>query len=358
MKRAWLALGGGLCLSGCGVLIGIEPIEVTGTGGGDASGSSASSSASVTTGAGGVATSGASGHGGGGCSSAGMECAACAGCGEVVDVVFDDYRTLPSFHGSISGASRSGVGLVTGCTQASGPERIYAVHPKFDGYLTASLVRATTTFDSVLYARKGPDCCTTTATPLCADSSTGTPGALFGGEVISFRVAQSDVWYIFVDGVDAAHGQGDYELVLSHASGVKCDSGPILVPIELGSKMTLLGDAQNLGDPGENCGQCGVDLCDGMGSEAIYQITAPPSVHTLQIALDPKTTLYDSVLYARTACGAPATQILCQDIVGPGSNSGEKLKLNNTGLPLFVFVDTHKQPAPSYDYTLTVTPGP
>src|SRR5262249_11121105 len=159
----------------------------------------------------------------------------------------------------------------------------------------------TTTFDSVLYARKGPDCCTTAATYLCADSSTGMPGGVLGGEVLSFRVAKDDVWYIIVDGVDAGHGAGDYELTLSLPSRVKC-SDPIELPIQLGSRMTLRGDANGLGDPGEHCGQCGMNLCDGSGSEAIYRITAPLPVKTLQFALDPMVTQFDSVLYARRAC--------------------------------------------------------
>jgi hypothetical protein len=287
-----------------------------------------------------------------------MACAQCASCSDIVDVNFDSYKTLPSFHGTTSGVSLSNVGLVTGCTQAGGPERVYAVHAELDGFLTASLTRPTTTFDSVLYARKGSDCCTTAATTLCADSSNGTAGGFLGGEVISFRAAKGDDWFIFVDGVDdTALGAGDYELVLSYAGGVRCDDGPIHVPIELGSKMTLLGDAQGLGEAGQHCGQCGADLCAGEGSEAIYQITAPPSVKTLQIGLDPITTHFDSVLYLRSVCMAAETQILCQDIRGAASDSGEKLKLNNTGAPLYVFVDTGALQAPSYAYTLVVTPG-
>ena len=357
MERAWrtvTALGGlwvAVCLSGCGLLIGIEPIEVTGgTGGAGTTGDG--SGASGKSGAGG--SSGASQ----GCSAAGMACAQCAACVDIVDVDFDSYKTLPSFHGTTSGASRSNVGLVTGCTQAGGPERIYAVHPKLDGFLTASLTRPTTRFDSVLYARKGSDCCTTAATTLCADSSNGSAGGLLGGEVISFRAARGDDWFIFVDGVDdTAHSAGDYELVLSYAVGVRCDDDAIHVPIEVGSKMTLLGDAQGLGNAGEHCGQCSSSPCAGEGSEAIYQITAPPPVRTLQFALDPTTTLFDSVLYARSACMATGTQILCQDIQGAASYSGEKLKLDNTGAPLYVFVDTRPLQAQSYAYKLVVTPG-
>jgi hypothetical protein len=51
------------------------------------------------------------------------------------------------------------------------------------------------------------------------------------------------------------------------------------------------------------------------------------------------------------------TQILCQDIQSAASDSGEKLKLNNTGALLYVFVDTRSPQAPSYAYTLVVTPG-
>src|SRR5262249_22924380 len=151
-------------------------------------------------------------------------------------------------------------------------------------------------------------------------------------------------------------GAGDYELTLSLASGVKC-SDPIELPIQLGSRMTLRGDANGLGDPGEHCGQCGMNLCDGSGSEAIYRITAPLPVKTLQVALDPMVTQFDSVLYARRACEMPSTQILCQDIQGPGSCSGEKIKVDNTGTAFYVLVDTGPKPAQSYGYTLIVTPG-
>ena len=76
-------------------------------------------------------------------------------------------------------------------------------------------------------------------------------------------------------------------------------------------------------------------------------------VRTFQIALDPRLTAYDSVLYARSTCEAASTQLLCQDLVAV---SGEKLKLNNTGAPLYVFVDTGAAPATNYDYALVVTP--
>src|SRR5262249_24894825 len=141
----------------------------------------------------GSAGSGSSAGSGGGCSVASMACSQCATCSDVVEVFFDDYKKLPSFIGTTSGLSLSSVSPMMGCSKAAGPERIYAVHPKFDGFLTASLTRAYTHFDSVLYARKG-DCCTTDATAFCADSSSNMSTHLFGGETISFRVSQGDVW--------------------------------------------------------------------------------------------------------------------------------------------------------------------
>jgi hypothetical protein len=352
------ALAGGIvlgfCLLGCGLVIGIEEIEITG-GGSGARGSGGNSGVGAS---GSVSSAGAGSSGSGeACGAAASACAQCANCLDVIDVYFDDYGTLLPLFGETSGASRSTVGPVTGCSQAAGPERIYAVHPKFAGFLTASLARPSTTFDSVLYARKGPACCATAETSLCADSSSGEPGGFKGGEVISFQVAKGDVWYIFVDGVDSANGAGSYELVLSHTRGTSCQDSLVKVPIELGSKMTLLGNTEASGDPGMSCGTCGSNSCAGSRGEVVYQLTAPPTVKTLEVKLDPKLTTFDSVLYARTTCAPEGAQLFCQDVHGAESDSGEKFRFDNPGVPFYLFVDTGPTAAQSYDYTLVVMPA-
>jgi hypothetical protein len=296
----------------------------------------------------------------GACSPEALSCAECAECHEVVDVILDDFGapTSPALplDGSTAGESRASARVTFECKQADGPERIHAVHIGQNGFLTAKLSRAGTEFDSVLYARKG--CCfTSDPTTQCNDSRKfeGDHSSQ-GGEVISFRVAKGDVWYLFVDGSDSAAG-GSYALDLNLTAGAGCaGQGWVPIAIDPGAPMKLSGDTPGRGSDGLN--RCFLGHVDGVGtfSEVVYELRAPADVAAFDLSLNGT---FDTVLYARSACvdsnvGDQSELTCIDDNSGVG---GEFIQgLQNTGAPLYVFVDTGPISATSYEYTLTITP--
>jgi len=333
---ALLGLGAALCVFGCEKLLGIQPVHVdrasTGSGGADS---------------------------GPVCSPVTELCADCARCDEIVEVTLNDFGPPTSpplpLTGSTSGMSHSTVEPGVECTQAQGPERIYAVRIGKDGYLTATLPRAATTFDSVLYARKS---CCAKADPSarCNDSRKASSDHSFhGGEVLSFRVAKGDVWYLFVDGSDDERGAFTLDLDLS--PGVACaGQGYVPIAIEPGTPMTLSGNTMALGNQGQN--RCFLNHPQGAGplGEIVYELRAPKEVTAFDLALNGT---FDAALYARSDCvdsnaGSPGEIVCKNENNGPG---GEFItNLANSGGPIYVFVDTGALPAESFEYTLIVTP--
>jgi hypothetical protein len=294
------------------------------------------------------------------CSAAALSCAACLVCGEVVDVVFDDFGaptspTLP-LTGSTAGDNRVAVLPSVECKQADGPERVYAVSVNKDGFLTAKLSREGTSFDSVLYARKS--CCNTNeASTHCNDSkkAAGDHSAL-GGEVISFRVAKGDVWFLVVDGDDSAQA-GSYTLDLNLSLGSACADGRwVPVSVDPGAPLTLSGNTQGLGSDGANRCFLGHAAGAGSSSEIVYELRASPGVSAFDLAVHGD---FDAVLYARRACVdsnfVDTSEIVCED--ASQEPIGELIKdLPYEGAPIYVFVDSGPLPGKSYDYTLTVIP--
>lgn len=296
----------------------------------------------------------------GACSPEARSCSDCAECSDVVDVFMDDVGApaspAPSITGSTAGASRADALAGVECKQATGPERIYAVHVGKDGFLTAKLSRAGTAFDSVLYARKS--CCDTYDSFTRCNDSKKTEGdhSYHGGEVLSFRVAKGDVWYLLVDGADEA-ATGSYTLDLSLSLGVACTGdGWVPITVDPGSPMKLSGNTRGLGSEGNN--RCFLGHPDGVGtsSEIVYELRAPADVTGFDLALNGT---FDTVLYARSACndsnfGDPS-ELACKDETS--GIGGEFLQgLTNAGAPLYIFVDTGLLPAESYEYTLTILP--
>jgi cysteine-rich repeat protein len=215
-----------------------------------------------------------------------------------------------------------------GCT-SQGPDRIYAVTPIVNGFLTASLTRTQTAFNSVLYASNS--CLSATESSfLCADShDPQNLQVLNGGEVVSFPAQAGTTYYLFVDGPTNADA-GAFQIVIDLSGGDLC-SDPIPIPLEPGTPMRLLGSTVGMGD--ETGG-----LCAGAGSpEVVYEITrsntAPVSAY-----LDPAFTDYNSVLYARKTCLGDLTQFSCSYTFG---NGGEMVSVASAqgGVPFYLYVD-------------------
>jgi hypothetical protein len=270
------------------------------------------------------------------CSLEAKACAMCVPCAEVVDVALDNFGAQSSaIIGETAGASRTGVPASVACQATDGPERVYALRVAKGGILTARLARQGTTFDTVLYARKG--CCKRVdATTRCADSrqAAGAP-ALPGGEVISFPVAAGEVWYVIVDSPSAG-ASGGFTLDLDLAPGSAC-AGVVPVIIEAGSPMSLRGTTT------EAVGQdrCFTGHTGGVGEfgEVVYELRAPASVTRFDLAVHGD---FDTVLYARSSCvdtnaGSP-DELACVD---DDKSSGSEFinGLPNTGAPIYVFVD-------------------
>jgi len=175
------------------------------------------------------------------------------------------------------------------CAQPStGPEDVYVVNVGSNGILTAMLNAASTTFDSVLYARKGD--CASIVGEKCTDR-TSPMHNLFGGEVISFPVKSGETWYIVVDGYkDVPDGKGDYGLRVSLRTGANKTS-PVPVRFELGSPMMLEGAI----DSAPNNDVWAV-LCGGQG-EVIYQVEYGTGVGKLKLSATPGATDIDLALY-------------------------------------------------------------
>lgn len=221
-----------------------------------------------------------------------------------------------------------GVHSSQGCS-SKGPDRIYAVTANANGFLTASLARAQTGYDSVLYASNS---CSAGANSdfLCADShDPQNLQVLKGGEVVSFRALAGTTYYLFVDGPASADA-GAFQLVIDLSGGDLC-SDPIPIPLEPGTPMRLLGTT--VGATDNTAGMCG-----GSGEpDVVYQITrsntAPVTAHA-----DPAFTDYDSVLHARKTCLADLTELACSNMPG---NGGELVSMPSVqgGVPFYLYVD-------------------
>lgn len=239
----------------------------------------------------------------------------------------------------------------TGCAGTAGPDRIFAVTPAVGGFITASLKRSATTFNSALYVSaactdNGPN-----ADLLCADSYDAANNMpLNGGEVLSFLATANTTYYLFVDGV-LAGDSGDFQLTLDLSAGGTCND-PILIPLEAGSPMKFLGSNVNMTASGG--GSCGGN--SNARTDVVYQITRSTS-GPLAASIPVGSANFNTTLYFRSSCGN--NEISCSN--NAGNNGGESLNVPNGvngGTPVFLWVDgsTLNNGIPSGEYTLTVTP--
>ncbi len=249
---------------------------------------------------------------------------------------------------TVAGGNHTGAG----CTASAGPDRIYAVTPAVAGFITASLKRSATSFDSVLYVSaactdNGPN-----ADLLCADSFDAQNNMpLNGGEVVSFLATANTTYYLFVDGHNAADS-GDFQLTLDLSAGATC-ADPIPIPLEAGTAMKFLGSTVNMTTSGG--GSCGGS--SNTRTDVVYQITRSTS-GPLAASIPVGSANFNSTLYFRTQC-MNGQEISCSNAAG--NAGGESLNVPNGvtgGTPVFLWVDgsTQNNGIPSGDYTLTVTP--
>ena len=250
--------------------------------------------------------------------------------------------------------STVGGGMHTGSNCAAGspggPDRIFAVTAGAAGFLTASLARGPTSFDSVLYASATCSDAMANTSILCADSyDVANNQPLDGGEVISFKVTAGQVVYLFVDGFNA-NDSGNFQLTLDLSTGVDCND-PIPIPLEPGAPMSVLGSTVGAGSTaGGSCSGSSANNPD-----VVYRITRPNN-GTLGVTAPGTLSNYNVVLYARSTCGNGNSEIDCAN--NGGNATTETLTpLNLTGgTPVFVWVDGSSNGTASGTYGLTLTP--
>jgi cysteine-rich repeat protein len=249
----------------------------------------------------------------------------------------------------VSGSTVNG-GFHTASTCTSdAPDRVYAVTVTANGFLTANLVRAQTTFNSVLYTGTGCSDANANPTILCNDSyDPQFQSNLNGGEVVSIRVQANQIVYLFVDGFSAGD-KGNYQIHFDLSSGTDCND-PVPIPLEVGTPMEVRGSSTNLLPTLQ--GSCG----GAPGGQVVYAVTRAVSgpLATDTVAAY---TNYNSVLYARSTCADTLTELACSN---NGGTAAESISIANVsgGMATYVFVDGSQTGGgnASGNYGLTFTP--
>jgi hypothetical protein len=245
--------------------------------------------------------------------------------------------------GTTAGGGQHATNACTG--EQTSPDRIYSVTPLEDGFLTLSLSREKTEFDSILYVIS--DCLNPESAAVCANSTSiiGIGDALTGGEVISLEVEEGEPLTVVVDG--AGGKSGNYELGLDLSRGT-CDD-PVTYPIWSGTPMNATANTQDDGDDGEPGASA---FCSSDESEDIVYEIVPQQSGGLTMALG--SAGFDSVLYARSDCDDERTELQCSHTNG---NGGESITLlASEGDPIYLWVDGFTNDEGTY--RMSVTPPP
>jgi cysteine-rich repeat protein len=217
---------------------------------------------------------------------------------------------------------------------ASATDRIYAVTPIQDGFLTASLTYGFTQFDAVLYMRS--DCNNPQTEIGCADNYS--QGSTPGGEVMSFYAEKDKTYYLIIDGWGE---MGDYELVLDLSLGTCLD--PVRFPIWKGRPMSAFGTTEDATNESSGKNSCG----GSNARDVVYQVT-PHLNATAEATLPKSSSNFDTVVYAQTSCGIKTTQTGCD-----GGGNVIDIDINTTaGVPFYLWVDGQGQQNGEYELVI------
>lgn len=254
---------------------------------------------------------------------------------------------------------------------SNGPDAFFAVTAPINGVLTASIPFAT--FRSSIGARTD---CPSAGTQLACDATSSD-----GGQEITFPVTQGVTYYLIVDGQNASNGRPNYGRFRMNVKVVPvgCGDTYLNAPEECEDGNTSSGDGcsstctlETLAGvdacPGHAVALTGtgtevrratvtVDtrslssntggVCGGSGPEGILVIT--PDVDGQLVVRG--TASHDLVLYARTSCADPGTELptSCSD-----RRSVSRPVQKNT--PYYVYVDGRNGAAGVTQLQITVTP--
>ncbi len=256
-------------------------------------------------------------------------------CGTATGVLLDWGQELVvgnTMGGSMQSSSDQACANGTSQGTAASGERIVAVTPLHDGFLTASLTYGVTNFDAVLYVRT--DCSNAQTEMACANNYS--QGMAPGGEVVSFYAKKGQTYYMIVDGSSSS---GDFELNLDLSQGTCAD--PVLFPLWKGQPMRAMGTTEfSTNQAQASCG-------GGMAQDVVYKVT-PHTTAVLEAELPKSESNFNTVLYARGACGMQNTQIACDG----GGNVIDIDVQTAAGKPFYVWVDGSGQASGSYHLVL------
>jgi Cys-rich repeat protein len=268
-----------------------------------------------------------------------------------------------AFESSVVGAPAASRGLCGG----NGPENVFVFAVDAPGAICLSTVGST--FDTVLHVRA--DACGDAAAEIGCNDDTDA-----GSRAELTVQAEAGVdYFVFVDSFGAAGG--DYVLTVSPgacgavapvacevdadcAVGEICDAGVCVAePVagngtcEAPNPIVAVGaiDGTTAG-AGVHGGSCGGGPAS---AEAVYVFSVDADT---PVCLDTNGSLYDTVLYVRTACGDAASEVGCDDDDGVGTQSLLEIQAV-ANVDYFVFVDgfTGFAGTNQGDYTLNVAIG-
>ncbi|MDB5214803.1 MAG: Multiple EGF-like-domain protein 3 precursor, partial [Myxococcaceae bacterium] len=133
-------------------------------------------------------------------------------------------------HGTVSSTTATMYGQYAGsCGGGTGQDAVYVVTPDVTGLLTAKL---TSTFDSILYARR--TCNDSKTESACNDA----PG-LNGGDTVTMVVTKAVPVYLFVDGYSGAAGPFTLDVQVTSSF---CGNGTAEAPEVCDDGNTVAGD--------------------------------------------------------------------------------------------------------------------
>lgn len=223
-----------------------------------------------------------------------------------------------------------------------GADRVYAITPSTNGFLTAWMPRPNAQFDGALWIAATCDQVTTVKPLLCNDTFAADPAKSRGGEVVSVPVAAGSVYYVFVEAKQST-GSLPYELRIRLSAGTCAD--PVPVTFVEGAPQTVLGNNANA--PKTASAETPCSGGNG-GGEVVYELRNPFDDTTrVDLVGD-----HNVVLYARDQCGGGA-QLDCSNSVIDSDDERIDVSVPPSS-PAFVYVDGG-DPAPSGDYRLTFT---
>lgn len=225
---------------------------------------------------------------------------------------------------------------------AAGADRVYAITPNANGFLTAWLPRSSASFDALLWISGG---CSETADakPMnCNDTFVqGDAGKSRGGEFVSIPVASGTTYYLYVESKGAT-GSLPYELDVRLSAGTCAD--PIPLTFVEGSPQSVVGT--NTGTTPTNA----PNACLGGsgGGEIMYEVKNPFD-QTTHVDLSGN---FNVVLYARSACSAMGMELDCSN--GALDTDNEAIDYTvPVNTPVYVYVDGGLATAFG-DYTMTL----